>query len=304
MEVKSMEGSIRQALLEAASFLKKKGVTFPRQESEAILAFLLDSDKSYLYAHGEENVTREIRAAYREMLQRRSEGVPLAYLTGKKEFMGLDFCVNESVLIPRPETEHLVEAIIEWSNRSFGQQGKEISLQILDLGTGCGNIAVSLAYYLPYVFVIGVDLDKKALELAWQNASELGVAERTKFLCGNYWEPLSSEMQKFTIIASNPPYIPRGELPFLPPEVKHEPRLALNGGFDGLDAYREIFGRLHEFIGVPGLLALEIGENQAERVTEISARCDFLEKIDIIKDYAGIERILLFESKAKLNSSR
>ena len=194
-----MKGSIRQALLEAASFLKEKGVAFPRLESEVLLAFLLGRDKAYLYAHGEEKITGEIRAAYREMLLRRSEGIPLAYLTGKKEFMGLDFSVNQSVLIPRPETEHLVEAVIEWSNRFMKQQGGEISLQILDLGTGCGNIAVSLAYYLPYAFVTAVDLDKKALELAWQNASDLGVAERTKFLCGNYWEPLSSEMQNLLL---------------------------------------------------------------------------------------------------------
>jgi release factor glutamine methyltransferase len=291
-----MEVSVKQALLEAVSFLGQKGVALPRNEAEVILAFLLGRDKSYLYAHGEEKITRELKAAYREMLQRRGEGIPLAYITGKKEFMGLTFSVNESVLIPRPETEHLVEAVIEWSNRVFTQPEKEVSLQILDLGTGCGNIAIALAYYLPFSFVTGVDLEKKALELAFQNAQNIGVSERVKFLYGNYWEPLSPEEHKFNIVVSNPPYVPLAELPFLAPEVQNEPRLALDGGSDGLDAYRYIFRGIQRYLEAPGLLALEIGENQAEPVIEISSRFAFFRKIETIKDYAGIERVILFST--------
>ncbi|RJX27752.1 MAG: peptide chain release factor N(5)-glutamine methyltransferase [Dethiobacter sp.] len=290
-----MEVSIRQALREAASFLGQKGVDSARSEAEVILAFLLGRDKSYLYAHGEEKITRELKAAYKEMLQRRGQGNPLAYITGKKEFMGLTFSVNESVLIPRPETEHLVEAVLDWSKRIFLQLEKEVPLQILDLGTGCGNIAISLAYYLPSSLVTGVDLGKKALELALQNAQSIGVVERVKFLYGNYWEPLSPEEHKFHIVVSNPPYIPRAALPFLSPEVQKEPRLALDGGPDGLDAYRYIFGGIKRHLAKPGLLALEIGEHQAEPVMEMS-RPDFGHKNEIIKDYAGLERVLLFSN--------
>jgi release factor glutamine methyltransferase len=291
-----MEVSIKQALQEAASFLRQKGVPSPRAEAEIMLAFLLRQDRTHLYAYGEQNLTPAEKAAFGEMLQRRSARIPLAYITGKKEFMGLTFSVNENVLIPRPETEHLVEAVIKWGQKMFAQTEKKALLQILDLGTGCGNIAIALAYYLPFSFVTGVDLDQKALQLAYQNAEDTGVAGRTRFLCGSYWEPLTPEQYKFDIVVSNPPYIPRGELSLLPPEVQSEPRLALNGGPDGLDAYRSILGRIQMFLNVPGLLALEIGQNQAERLLKISSRFAFFKETHIIKDYAGIERVLLFST--------
>jgi release factor glutamine methyltransferase len=294
--VKVMGISIKQALQEAVSFLREKGISLPHNEAEIILAFLLGRDKPYLYAHGEEKIVPKIKRAYREMLQHRSEGIPLAYITEKKEFMELTFSVDKSVLIPRPETEHLVEAVIDWSNRVFKQSEKEAPLRILDLGTGCGNIAVSLAYYLPLSLVTGVDLEKKAIELAYQNAQNAGVSERIRFLYGSCWEPLSPDEDKFNIIVSNPPYVSHAELPLLSPEVQNEPRLALNGGIDGLDAYRCIFSGVQRYFKVPGpgLLALEIGEKQVDPVLKMSSRFEFLRNIKVIKDYAGIERVILF----------
>jgi len=289
-----MEMAIRQALNKAASFLKKKGVASPRLEAELLLAFLLKRDRTYFYAHGEEKMGAEEEAAYQKILERRAKGAPLAYITGKKEFMGLLFSVNEKVLIPRPETEHLVEAVLAWSRRVFEQRGKKETLHILDLGAGCGNISVSLAYFLPYARVTGVDLSKEAVLLAEKNARLLGVSDRVEFLCGNYWEPFSSGSFRFHVIVSNPPYIPRKELQFLPREVQNEPLLALDGGTDGLDAYRSIFKGIRQHIKSPWLVALETGKDQSREVIKLGAAAIVFKRAEIIKDYAGIDRVVIF----------
>lgn len=292
--VVAVDVTIKQALQAGVAFLRQKGIAFPHNEAETMLAFLLCRDKPYLYAHGEEKIGPEIKGEYKGMLQRRGAGVPLAYLMGKKEFMGLTFFVNESVLIPRPETEHLVEAVIDWGKRFYAQSIKNSPLKILDLGTGCGNIAVSLAYFLPFSFVTGIDLEKKALELAGHNAQNAGVSRRTRFLYGNCWGPLLPGAERFNIIVANPPYIPQKELPLLSPEVQNEPRLALDGGPDGLDAYRCIFSGAQEYLEMPGLLALEIGDRQAAALRKLSARFAILRNSKTLEDYAGIERVMLF----------
>lgn len=286
--------TIREALLEAASFLRQKGVILPRMEAEIILAFLLNKERHYLYAHGEAKLGQEIQAAYRRMLERRGEGFPLAYLTGEKEFMGLNFGVNENVLIPRPETEHLVEGVLKWCRSLIKAEANSFPLRILDLGTGCGNIAISLAYYLPFASVTAVDLDMKAISLARMNADNLGVAGRINFLCGSFWEPLSPAEEKFHVIVSNPPYIPRPELAFLPREVQYEPPLALNGGSDGLEAYRIIFSKIELYLASPGLLALEIGADQAANILKLGSKVTLFQDFAIIKDYSGRERVILF----------
>ncbi|NMB40494.1 MAG: peptide chain release factor N(5)-glutamine methyltransferase [Firmicutes bacterium] len=284
--------SIEQVLQGGTSFLKQKGLRFPRQEAEILLAFLLGRERPYLYAHGEEKVAPELEKTYKKILQRRGARIPLAYITGKKEFMGLGFSVNKNVLIPRPETEHLVEAVIAWGKKFYAQSEQKETLKILDLGTGCGNIAVALAHYLPFSFVTGVDLKKEAVELACQNAQNVGVNKRTRFLCGDFWEPLVPGEDTFNVIVSNPPYIPREELFTLSPEVQNEPRLALDGGPDGLTAYRHIFDNVQKFLTCPGLLAVEIGDKQAKNIWEMSSRLAFLRNIEIIKDYAGISRVI------------
>ena len=152
-----MGRSIKEALREAASFLRRQGIAAPRPEADVIHAFLLGQATAYLYAHGEKELPGELKGKYAGMLQRRGERVPLAYLIGEKEFMGLPFRVREGVLIPRPETEHLVEGALKWCREIFPGAADGQPLRILDLGTGCGNIAISLAYFLPEAFVLGVD---------------------------------------------------------------------------------------------------------------------------------------------------
>ncbi|MDO9534139.1 MAG: peptide chain release factor N(5)-glutamine methyltransferase [Bacillota bacterium] len=287
--------SIKQALIEASSFLRENGLSSPRDEAELLLAFLLKKGRLYLYAHGENELPLNLREEYRKMLFRRSEGEPFAYLTGKKEFMGLSFLVEEGVLVPRPETEHLVETALEWISLLFPQSRDGKTLRILDLGTGCGNLAVSLAYHLPNAFLAGVDISAKALQLALINARRMDVEERVAYYCGDFWNALPEDDYRFDVVVSNPPYIPRLEIPLLSSEVQKEPRQALDGGVDGLDAYREIFRGIKKHLRSPGFLGLEVGEGQAQNIVAMGCRLGFVNKVEIVRDYAGIERIVMFQ---------
>lgn len=284
---------IKQAIMEASSFLCRKGLESPRVEAELLLSFLIQRERLYLYLHGEEELPPELAEEYLDIVRKRGAGEPLAYITGIKEFMGLNFRVKRGALIPRPETEHLVEGVINWFNESRPQQKNNEPCRILDLGTGCGNIALSLVYYLPGVMAVGVDISKKALELAILNAAELGLQDRVKFLNGDFWQALNGEKQKFHAIVSNPPYIPVKTLASLSREVQQEPRIALDGGIDGLEAFRKIFSRVREYLLPSGLLALEVGAGQADSVLEMGRKAGFFEKNDFIKDYAGLERVVV-----------
>lgn len=288
--------SIKGALREAASFLRGRGISAPRREAELMLAFLLARGTAYLYAHGEKELTGDLKAKYEDMLRQRGENVPLAYLMGEKEFMGLPFRVKEGVLIPRPETEHLVEIVWQWGKDHRGGLAGNLQrpLYILDLGTGCGNIAVSLAHYLPEAFVLGVDSNRDALALAHRNAQTNGVDDRVEFFCGDFKEFFDRNKRHFHAIVSNPPYIPRSELSSLPPAVQKEPVAALDGGEDGLDAYRTIFPYVRTALASPGLLALEVGSNQAGEVLALGNRAGFI-KAEIVTDLAGRERIVAFD---------
>ena len=206
--------------------------------------------------------------------------------------MGLEFRVESGVLIPRPETEHLVEGVISWF-KEYCPQPTEGHHRIIDLGTGCGNIAISLAYYLPWVMVSGIDISKKALQVAAYNAAKHGLQDRVEFLYGDYRQILPREKQKYQAVVSNPPYIPADLLASLSPEVQREPRIALDGGVDGLDAYRAILSNIREYLLPAGLLAFEVGEGQAGAVLEMGRMAGFVRKNDIIKDYAGIERVVM-----------
>lgn len=286
---------IKRALKEATSFLREKGVTSPRFEAELLLSFLLGKSRAYLYSRGGEELTLPLLGNYRMLLDRRGKGEPIAYITGEKEFMGLSFYVNNTVFIPRPETEHLVEAVLEWTKGPRVLLKGEKELKILDLGTGCGNIAISLACYLPEARLVAVDVSEEALQVARENARRHVVTERIEFFYGSYWGPLTPGMDRFNVVVSNPPYIKEEEMVSLSREVKWEPPLALNGGRDGLKAYREIFRRIKEFIAVPGFLAVEIGAGQAAAVISLGQTLGLEGNWKVKKDYAGLERIVTLE---------
>ena len=288
------EMTLQGALLESSSYFKKRGLANPRLEAEVLLCFALDLEKAALYAHPHKKLGSREMEALRQLVKRRGEGVPAAYLTKRKEFMGLQFAVNPHVLIPRPETELLVEYIIKACRQLWPQRGEEgeKNLEILDLGTGSGAAAVSLACNLPGARVTATDISFQALATARHNASVNKVSDRLVFRQGDLFQALPAA-QKFHVIACNPPYIPRAELAYLSPEVRCEPSQALNGGEDGLYYYRIIIREAKKHIKKPGLLALEIGCGQQEKVTGMCEAAGYWTHLSVKKDYAGIPRVLL-----------
>ncbi|AZO93934.1 peptide chain release factor N(5)-glutamine methyltransferase [Halocella sp. SP3-1] len=278
--------NIKEILTATIDFFKKHKIPDPRLDAEVLLGHLLDIERIQLYVKYDLPLEPQEVAAYRELVRKRAERVPVAYLTGEKEFMSLPLVVNENVLIPRPETELLVEYVIDYC------QDKEIDgPNIVDVGTGSGAIAVSLAHYLPAARVLGIDLSAEALAVARLNIDKLGYTGRVKVIKGNLLKPLlKMEKDNVDIIVSNPPYIPRNELGNLSPEVRQEPWMALDGGKDGLDYYRQLIKQAKAVLVRGGIIVLEIAYNQGKSVVALFD--DNWEDIKVKKDYAGSERLI------------
>lgn len=262
----------------------------PILEARLILSKLLDVDKTYIYTNGEKEVSKEIQLKFIEIMKRRSHGYPIQYLLGEKEFMGLDFYVEEGVLIPRPDTEILVEYLIDYINTNH--KDKEIS--VLDIGIGSGAISLSIAKFCPNAFVYGVDIGDIPIKVAGINKNRFNLSN-VEFLQGDMFEPIKDIAKdiKFNIIVSNPPYIPKSDIDKLQIEVRDfEPRLALDGGIDGLDFYKRISQEAKDYLYKDGLLIYEIGYNQANMVEEILLKSNFKD-IKILKDYQGFDRVIM-----------
>ncbi len=289
-----MSWTIRQALQEAASLFRAEGIEAPRSEAEYLLSFVLHRERIYLYGHGEEKLSEEQRGRFQALAGRRVCKEPLAYITGEKEFMGKTFRVSPDVLIPRPETEHLVEAVMTWLSWAHPKAYAGKRLNILDLGTGCGNIAVMMALHFPAATVTAVDFSQGAVKMADQNIRLHGVEGRVQTICGGYWDTLTPGLHRFHVIVSNPPYIPEPDMASLMAEVQKEPRLALVGGSDGLAAYKEILPRVRDHLVSPGLAALEMGEGQAGAIMALGHSAG-LSVRDVIRDYSNRERVICFE---------
>jgi release factor glutamine methyltransferase len=219
------------------------------------------------------------------------------YLTGVQEFMGLEFAVNPSVLIPRTDTETLVEAVLgrlEACRKTRSTQPPQAAAVLtLDLGTGSGAIAVSLAYYCKGLSVKAVDISAEALRLARENALRHGVADRVEFIQGDLFSPFEGTGIRFDLIVSNPPYISGEGMDRLQREVRHEPPHALHGGADGLDFYKRIAADSSRHIIRGGLLAVEIGHDQAEAVQSILDQTGAYTGIEVVRDLAGRDRVVL-----------
>lgn len=279
--------SIREALLQASSLLARHGAEEGRADAERLLMHLLGWDRSRLLLDWHEPFPAELAASWQTMLQRRAAGEPVQYITGEQEFLGLAFEVNPDVLIPRPETELLVEAVV----RLAGALWQDAPFIAADIGTGSGAIAVSLAKRLPACRVLACDLSAKALATAGRNAARHGVADRVELLHGDLLAPLAAEGRAVQALVSNPPYVESGEIPRLARHVRDfEPRMALDGGADGLDFYRRIVGQLEALPSVPRLVAFETGMGQAGEVAAMLRRAGHWQDIEILRDYAGIER--------------
>lgn len=259
-------------------------------ESVLILCKLLDVDKSYIYTYGNEDLSPFVVDKFLELMGKRATGYPLQYILGEWEFMGLDFYLEEGVLVPRPDTEVLVEYIIGYIKRRYN----EVELNLLDLGVGSGVISLSIANYCKNALVYGVDISDIAIKVANINKDRLNLSN-VNFFKGNLFEALEGiDLKgKFQIIASNPPYISKDEIEKLHTTVKDfEPRLALDGGVDGLDFYRKITPIGKEFLQDDGLLIYEIGFDQGKAVEDI-LNLEGFKEVSIIKDLQGLDRVVL-----------
>ncbi len=275
--------------------LENQKVESARLECELLLAHILGVQRHQIYLSQAESITSEQKQAFDKLLQRRLVGEPLQYILGSWEFMGLPFKLDPRVLIPRWETEWLVDTILKLVKE------REPFLHILDLGTGSGAIAVSLAHYLPHAKVTAVDIQKDALDLAKENAEHNGVAHHIEFVHGDMFAPfaLPSSKIRFDVIVSNPPYIPTKEIDLLMKEVRdYEPVVALDGGVDGLDYYRQIAKEAGHYLNDDGFVAMEMGKGQSQGIRELFLELDKTwQSVEIIQDPAGIDRIAIIHKR-------
>lgn len=253
-----------------------------RLDAELLLLHVLGRDKAWLLAHADDELSDDKVVQFLGLIERRYLGEPIQYITGEQEFFGLPLRVTPAVLIPRPETEHLVEKALDLAAQFNGAR-------ILDVGTGSGAIAVALAHKLPDAQVTAVDISVAALDVARENAQRNGVTERIRFVEGDLLPAFADE--RFEIVVSNPPYVPATDGESLSVEVRdHEPALALFAGDDGLDVYRRLIPAAHAALVPGGFIALEIGYGQSDAVTALLARAGF-ERIEFVNDLQDIARV-------------
>ncbi len=265
------------------NYFSEKGLESPRLDAEVLLSHVLKKERIYLYVHFDEPLESAELVSYRNLIKQRVKHVPVAYLTGSREFMGLNFKVTPAVLIPRPETELLVQTAIEGLREMKGEK------LFADIGAGSGAICISVLHYVPDAKAEAVDISEEALKIAKMNAELLGVADRITFHRGDILGPLKGK--RFNAVLSNPPYIPDGDIKGLLPEVREaEPKLALAGGADGLDFYRHLAGKAQAYLEDNGFLAMELGISQAESVCSLLKTAG-MSKTEVYKDLAGIERV-------------
>ncbi|RKG58305.1 peptide chain release factor N(5)-glutamine methyltransferase [Corallococcus sp. AB011P] len=253
--------TIRRLLTWTTGHFEKRGVDAPRLTTEILLAHVLKTGRVRLYVDLDRPLSKDELSAFKALIERRMAGEPTNYLTGTKEFYNRPFKVDARVLIPRPETELLVEAVLH-------SVPKDAPSRVLDVCTGSGCIAISVAAERPQATVLATDLSKDACALARENAQALGVAERVSVLEGDLFSPLPPDAT-FRVVVSNPPYIDSGDIAGLSAEVRREPRLALDGGPDGLVALRRVIQGARRVLEPGGLLALEMGETQGSAVLEL-----------------------------------
>jgi release factor glutamine methyltransferase len=282
---------LRAALRAAIARLEESGVPSAPLAAELLLMHVLQRDRTWLYAHPEFELSPEDAAAYAHLIERRSEGVPTQYLTGRQEFWGLEFQVGPGVLIPRPETEHTIELALE----RLGARRAE-PLRIVDVGTGSGCIAIALARELPRAEIVATDISAAALDYAQRNAARHGVSKRIQFLRADLleaaMEALGRAESRFDLIVSNPPYVGRNDAGSLPREVReHEPAEALFAGDDGLQIYPALIDEAARKLAPSGIVVLEIGYNGAQYVGSLLSASQWTD-LRVTRDLAGIERVI------------
>jgi release factor glutamine methyltransferase len=281
--------TIVEAINKASRKLLDAGVPAAAFDAELLLRHILGRDRTWIITHGDDPLGGEQAALFEESVRRRVTREPLQYITGVQEFWGLDFIVMPDVLIPRPETELVVEAALK------AAESIKTPL-IVDLCTGSGCIAVSLAKELPESRIFAIDRSRKALGVARQNAQRHGVSDHVRFLEGDLFGPLE-ELDirgKMDIITANPPYVRSGDLPLLQPEVKdYEPGMALIAGPEGTEIAGRIIAAAPEFLRKNGFLIMELGQNQADAVVGMVEETRAYTELELLKDLAEIDRVIV-----------
>ncbi|MEN6479074.1 MAG: peptide chain release factor N(5)-glutamine methyltransferase [Anaerolineales bacterium] len=280
--------TVSAAIQWATGLLASAGVDSPRLDAELLLAHVLGCDRVHLRTRWDTPLAAEALGAYADLVQRRVKREPVAYLLGTRAFYDIELQVTPAVLVPRPETEHLVEEAIRWAQR----QGDR-SLRVIDVGTGSGAIAIVLARHLPAAHIVAVDLSATALAQARRNAVRLGVEGRIAFVRTDLLLGLAS---RFDLIVANLPYVDHDELGSLMPEVsRYEPQLALDGGLGGLEVVSRLIAALPQSLAPDGLALFELDPRQAERARVLAQQALPEARIEVILDYAGRARVLAIE---------
>ena len=286
--------TIGRLLQWTTEYLKGRGADSPRLDAEVLLAKTLGCERIGLYTAFDDAASEEVRAAFRDLVRRRAEGVPVAYLVGRREFYSLSFRVTPDVLIPRPETEHLVVALLDLAKARPSDE-----LSICDVGTGSGIIAVCAAKHLPRARVTAIDVSPAALDVARDNAQSHGVADRIEFIESDLLAAVPAD-RRFDFIASNPPYISEAEMKLLSPEVRdHEPREALLGGPTGTDVIERLLPQAAAHLSPGGQLLLEISPMIHEAVLTLLRSSEAFTPGATIKDLARLPRVV----QARKNTS-
>jgi release factor glutamine methyltransferase len=281
--------SIRGALLWGAQVLCHAGLENHRLDAEVLLRHVLNMEKEQLYVNSDAPISAGQEAMFRDLLLRRSRREPVAYITGHKEFWSLDFFVTPAVLVPRPETELLVEVALQYVT----QLASGSPVKVLDVGAGSGAISVCLAKEQAASQIFAVDISAVALDVAHVNARRHSVVDRIRFLAGDLFAPVEPLPETFDLIVSNPPYIRTGELSMLALEIREwEPTIALDGGPDGLDSYRRMIEEGHSYLTTGGSIVLEIGANMASAVADLFSRSGCYGPASVYQDYAGKDRVI------------
>ena len=281
----------------ATRAMEQNDVPMALRAAESLLMAMLSCERAYLFAHPERELTSEEARQYQQSCARRAKGEPLQYITGRQEFRGLDFRVTPDVLIPRPETEHLVEAAVEVA-KQLAQKGR--TLQIVDIGTGSGCIAIALANELqeltPQADLQAVDISEKALLVARQNARHLGLEGRVRFAQSDLLSAFAGQPESFDIIVSNPPYVGRNEADKVQREVREfEPDVAVFGGAEGMDIYKRLIPQAWQSLKPGGWLLMEIGYSIEAPVRALLTEW---QNVDAVPDLQGIPRVVKAQKPA------
>jgi release factor glutamine methyltransferase len=279
---------IGEIIRQAKRYLANHAAASPRLDAEILLCHILGQNRLYLYVHFDQPLeTREV-GLYRKLLRRRAGGEPVAYITGRKPFLRLELTVSPAVLIPRPETEFLAQEGINLCAATWDR--------FLEVGAGSGAVTLSILSACPRIRAVAVDISSDALKICRANAERYSLSGRLRLVRADIRDFIRESSETFPLIISNPPYIPRGELVFLPREVRREPRAALDGGPDGLDFYRLLLRDGQKLLSPGGIVLLELGCGQTAAVREIGEAAG-LSPGCVLTDYAGLARVISFSAR-------